>query len=218
MTELCVVGLDLSGPAGTDRTGVAIFRATGNHLSLDELRPGGDDESLYTTIAELALDRRVVVGIDAPLSYQPGGGMRERDRRLQAAVIDAGLRSGSVMAPTFQKMAYLTLRGVCVARLLAALPDDRVARVVEVHPGATMALRRAPIAAVRGFAKNPVDRADLLRWLVEQGLEGLDPAIPCESHYVAASAAALAAWQWSVGRSPWRWPAEPPWHPYDFAC
>jgi hypothetical protein len=37
-------------------------------------------------------------------------------------------------------------------------------------------------------------------------------------HYVAASAAALAAWKWSLWETIWCYPAHLPHHPYDFAC
>lgn len=29
---------------------------------------------------------------------------------------------------------------------------------------------------------------------------------------------ANAAWDWSCGAARWRWNAQPPHHPYDFAC
>jgi len=39
-----------------------------------------------------------------------------------------------------------------------------------------------------------------------------------DDHTVAACAAALAAWDWSRGKGRWVHPADPPAHPYDFAC
>lgn len=210
-----VIGIDLSGPAGTDRTGVAVFRAQNGGLDLVDLKLGGDDYALYAAISSLAKRGPVVVGLDAPLSYQPGGGMRQRDRSLQRAVVVAGLKPGAVMAPTFNYMAYLTLRGMSVARLLSGIAGMRV---VEVHPGAAMILRGAPLGAVRQFSVNEEQRPVLLRWLASQGLRGLEPNSPCESHYVAACAAALASWHWADNRSAWLAAAELPWHPYDFAC
>ena len=40
----------------------------------------------------------------------------------------------------------------------------------------------------------------------------------CSSHFVAACAAALAAWHWQKGTSSWLAKAQLPWHPFDFAC
>jgi len=72
--------------------------------------PVAGDPEILKLITELAGDTSVVVGLDAPLSCQPGGGLRECDRSLRQRVVKSGMRHGAVMPPTFNRMAYLTLR------------------------------------------------------------------------------------------------------------
>lgn len=113
-------------------------------------------------------------------------------------------------------MAYLTLRGLGVARLLGSLDPLRV-RIIEVHPGATFCLRGAPLESVMAFKKRAEHRAPLLAWLSTQGISALPSTDPSD-HFVAACGAALAAWEWSRGRPVWLAPPEPPFHPFAFAC
>ena len=115
------------------------------------------------------------------------------------------------------RMVYLTLRGIVLARMLETLKPDFDLRIVEVHPGASMLLRNAPVNEVANFKRERSARSRLLQWLETQGLEGISRAEDVADHFVAACAAALAAWQWSLGRSVWIFSAKPPDHPYDFA-
>lgn len=216
MTDLTVVGIDLSGPSNTRGTCAVALRCRTTSAVFAEQLPVAGDAELFTFVSDLARDTPVVVGLDAPLSYQPGGGLRQRDRSLREQIVQCGMRHGSVMPPTFNRMTYLTLRGLGVARLLSTLDPVRV-RIIEVHPGATFCLRGAPLASVRVFKKQPEHRAPLLEWLSTQGITSLPVAAPSD-HFVAASGAALAAWEWSRGRSVWLAPAEPPFHPFTFAC
>ncbi len=71
---------------------------------------------------------------------------------------------------------------------------------------------------VRGFAKKMECRISLLSWLESQGLKGLRNTPAPSDHHVAAIAAALSAWKWSRGIPAWIEPANPPFHPYDYAC
>ncbi len=209
-----VVGVDLSGPANTDDTAVAVFRATATTLRLLDLRAGCGDAELCDLVARLS-ERAPVIGLDAPLSYNPGGGDRPADRGLRQRAQQAGLESGSVMTPTMSRMAYLTLRGMAVARALQiAVPTTRL---VEVHPGAAMALRGAPIGAVRSFKSRRPARRRLLAWLAGQGLRSL-PDRSGTDHEVAALACGFAAWRWSTGESVWQVGNNGPLHPFDFAC
>jgi len=178
--------------------------------------PVAGDSQILDLVTDLARDTPVVVGLDAPLSYQPGGGLRQRDRSLRERIVALGMRHGSVMPPTFNRMAYLTLRGLAVARLLNTLDPARV-QTIEVHPGATFCLRGAPLLSVLGFKKDPGHRGLLLKWLSTQGIESL-PCAELSDHFVAASGAALAAWAWSRGQSVWLAQPEPPFHPFAFAC
>jgi predicted nuclease with RNAse H fold len=131
--------------------------------------------------------------------------------------VAAGLIPGSIMPPTLTRMAYLTLRGITVARIVATIAGAR-ARIVEVHPGAACVLRGAPVEIVRALKSSAAARHELLRWLEGEGLEGIGSGPDPGDHFVAACAAALAAWKWSLGAPAWIHSADPPWHPYDMAC
>ena len=198
-----VIGIDLSGPCNAADTAVAAFRANGRRLVLQERLVGADDAAIAALIRRAKPDADLVVGLDAPLSYNDGGGDRPADRLLRARAVAAGLPSGTVMPPTLTRMAYLTLRGITVA---------------EVHPGAACVLRGAPVEIVRALKSSAAARQQLLRWLEGEGLEGIGGGTDPGDHFVAACAAALAAWKWSLGNPAWIHPADPPWHPYDMAC
>ncbi|MEL7061242.1 MAG: DUF429 domain-containing protein [Acidobacteriota bacterium] len=210
-----VLGVDLAGPANPQETAMAIARSGGGRLAIETLRGDVADATLLDIVRELtsAATAPLVLGLDAPLSYQMGGGDRPGDRRLRAMVSAAGLRSGTVMAPTMTRMAYLTLRGVAISRMLAPLPK---VRLVEVHPAAALVLRGAPVADVRELKRDAAARQRLAAWLAEAGVDGAEQA--SNDHELAACAAALAAARWHEGRAVWLEPARPPHHPFDYAA
>ena len=209
-----VIGLDLSGPGNTADTAAVVGEASPEGLRLTGHAVGVADDAILAWVA--AAGPGVVVGLDAPLSYQPGGGDRPGDRALRRAVVAAGMASGSVMTPTMTRMAYLTLRGVSLSRALGTLAERP--RVAEVHPGAALALRGAPIADVRALKQDAAARARLLAWLEAAGVRGA-AALPADSdHLVAACACALAAWKWASGEPAWLQRAEPPAHPHDYVA
>jgi len=212
-----IVGVDLSGPTNTHDTAVAVFAVDGDGLRFVDSQCDGSDASLLARMQALAREGWVVVGLDAPLSYQPGGGQRDRDAQLRKRVVGRGMHPGSIMAPTLNRMVYLTLRGIVVAHLLSVSGAGQRVRIVEVHPGAALCLRGAPPDAVRDFAQDEPAREVVLRWLASRSVRGIRAPAPCSSHFVAACACALAAWDWHREKSRWLAPAEPPWHPYDFA-
>lgn len=211
-----VVGIDLSGPRNTADTHQVIFDSRSGEIHLVGSQAGVDDHQILETIARLK-DQPLVIGIDAPLSYNPGGGDRPSDAELRRLVNQKG-RGVGVMPPTMIRMAYLTLRGVALTRALEALRPKLDLRIVEVHPGACMLLHGANAEDIRGFKRNPDHRAQLLRWLETLGVKEVTNNNPVSDHFVAACGAALGAWRWNQGASIWRFPAQPPQHPYDFAC
>ena len=213
-----IVCADLCGPAGTQNTGVAVFAATDKCLDFVDRESDGSDDTLLDMINLLANEAPVTVGLDAPLSYEPGGGDRGRDAELRRVIVAKGMRPGSVMAPLASRMVYVTLRGVVLSRALSFLNTENSVSIVEVHPGAALCLRDAPIEAILAFAKDPISRADLVDWMAKRGVRGLRVPSPCPSHFVAACAGGIAAWDWYRGRSPWVARAELPWHPFDFAA
>ncbi len=210
-----VIGLDLSGPSNTADTALVLGVAGAGGLALSGHVVGVGDEQILAWVRESLVAGETVVGMDAPLSYQPGGGDRPGDQALRERARAAGLRSGSVMPPTLNRMSYLTLRGVSLTRLLGSLAP--APRLVEVHPGAALAVRGAPIADVLELKRDGAARGRLLGWLEAQGLPGARHLPDDSDHLVAAAAAALAAWKWARGEPAWCWAANPPFHPYDFA-
>jgi len=212
-----VVGIDLSGPTNVKDTVFLAFEVLGTEIRLHQAIQGAKDHDIHAAAEELLSLGKVVVGLDAPLSYNPGGGDRPGDKALREKVIRAGLHPGSVMAPTMTRMAYLTLRGTAIARILSSFPEPKP-EIVEVHPGAAMALRGAPIADLRAYKMDPAAQQRLLGWLKRQGLDFKDMYKPLDSHHVDACAAALAAWKWHKGDAVWVEPASPPHHPFDYAC
>ncbi len=212
-----IVGIDLSGPSNTSDTSVVVFSEKSDHLQLIASVEGATDEDIVQLFSRLPSDSPLKVGLDAPLSYNPGGGDRPSDRALRKETIARGMHPGSVMTPTSTRMVYLTLRGLAIARMLESSNLPGV-NVVEVHPGAAMALGGADITAVKSFKREPEACQNLLRWLESQGVRGIAGQADPTDHYVASCACALAAWKWSRGRPCWLWKAALPHHPYDFSC
>ena len=215
--QTIIFGIDLSGPSNTKESTLVSFKAKNNSLQMTTAIEGITDLSIYDAIAANNANVKVIVGIDAPLSYNPGGGDRKSDRDLRKHIIAKGMPSGSVMPPTLTKMAYLTLRGMSVCRFLESHPNKRIC-IVEVHPSGSMALRGAPVKSIKKMKSSAKAKQTLLQWLENQGLNGIDLPGSVSDHYVAACAAALAAWKWHLGESVWISKSEMPFHPYDFVC
>ena len=211
-----IIGIDLSGPRNVADTSAAVFRAQGTGLLFEHAIHNADDRAINDLVSNIGMTDGVTVGIDAPLSYNPGGGDRPSDRALRRQVHAKG-RAG-VMPPTLIRMVYLTLRGIALTRALETLKPQLDIRIVEVHPGAAMLLQDAPPLDVAAFKSDKAARLRLLDWLQTKGLHDLPRPESTSDHFVAACAASLAAWQWAIGKPAWCVPAQPPDHPYDFAC
>lgn len=210
-----ILGVDLSGPSNTADSAAAWFRATPEGLSFIESTVGVGDQALVDLALALVGEGSLVIGLDAPLSYNPGGGDRPADADLRRRLIGLGLPPGAVMVPTMTRMAYLTLRGVAVARALALAPPHT--KIVEVHPGAAMALRGARTECVSSFKREAEARQSLVEWFATQRMAAL-PTPARGDHEIAAYGCALAAWQWQLGKPAWIAKATGPLQPYDFAC
>ncbi len=211
------LGLDLSGPTNTADTALACFELVDGRLQLAGVDQHVTDDQIYRWAGEKRQAGPLVVGLDAPLSYQPGGGDRPGDRRLRRRLIQAGLPPGSVMTPTMTRMVYLTLRGVALAHTLQSPQAPRV-DVVEIHPAAVLALRGAPVESIVYLKKSQEARDALFDWMENNGLNGAVTLKGSGDHLAAACAAALGAWHWWAGRPAWLEPASPPAHPFDFAA
>ncbi|MBX0330840.1 DUF429 domain-containing protein [Oscillochloris sp. ZM17-4] len=213
-----VIGIDLTGPTNTADTALVCLEATGGQLTFVNAQEDLDDPTIGRLVREHGASDTIIIGIDAPLSYQVGGGDRVADRELRRLAVAHGMRPGSVMPPTMTRMAYLTLRGISLARALELQAGDRPPAIVEVHPGAALVLRRAPLDAVRAVKRDPQARLALLAWLRHHRIPDLPAFASPSDHMIMACASAIAAADWALGRSWWIWKAEPPQHPYDIAC
>jgi predicted nuclease with RNAse H fold len=108
--RLVVVGVDLAGPANAAGTALAWFSYDDSKLSYVDKRIGASDADIVRTIAGLAIENHVVVGLDAPLSYNDGGGDRPSDKSLRQAIAAVGMPTGSVMPPTMPRMSSRRMR------------------------------------------------------------------------------------------------------------
>ena len=212
-----IVGIDLSGPRNFADTCLVSFEEHEGEIHLTDVREGTDDNQILEAISSIGDHEQIIIGIDAPLSYNQKGGDRQSDSELRQLVLARGGGAG-IMSPTMIRMVYLTLRGLQLTRLLESRKPRIDLRIVEVHPGACMILRGANPDDVRNFKRNFVAREHLLDWLERKGLKGITRPEMATDHYVAACGAALGTWHWSMGRSVWCFKSQPPHHPYDFAC
>ena len=213
-----IIGIDLAGPGNAADTAMACFRVDGGRLTFLASRCDGSDKEIHSVVQQLSKSSRVVIGLDAPLSYEAGGGDRARDKAIRRVIGERGMHPGSIMAPTAYRMVYLTLRGVMLSRILEGLQDKYPVEIIEAHPLAAMGLRGAPLSALKTYKKSTVGRTELLRWFSAMGMKGIRPPKECSSHFVDACGAALAAWQWHIDEPAWIEKADGPFHPYDFAC
>ncbi|WP_411334404.1 DUF429 domain-containing protein [Metabacillus indicus] len=214
-----VVGIDLAGPANHKETAVAVFKKDAESLVLKSLSFHNSDRLILDTVSRLASEEgQVTVGIDAPLSYQDGGGDRPSDKAVRSKLREAGLYHGSIMPPTMNRMVYLTLRGIHLSRAL----ENYTGSIVEVHPGGAIGLRLKPEDRhlALSYKKSEEDRRSLLPFFEQWRMKNISPDAAETSHGLDACAAALAAWHWAdaehepeicIG-------ADKPFHPFDFCC
>jgi uncharacterized protein len=217
-----VIGIDLSGPSNHKDTVMAIFERKDGELKFLNLRRNiGDLDILEEIQAQSQIDE-VVIGMDAPLSYQDGGGDRLGDKQLRQFILSLGMKSGSIMPPTFNRMVYLTLRGIKLTREIESLTRQNPISIVEVHPGAVIGSRipRIDLDYVLTYKQEKSSRSFIKHWLMEQHITQLPPYIDEESHMIDACAAALGAWHWKdpALEPKWLLPAHPPLYPYDYCC
>lgn len=219
---MIVIGIDLSGPSNHKDTVLTVFETAGYQLKFCKLIKNVSDLMILNEVIEQSERDEIVVGIDAPLSYQDGGGDRESDRQLRQFIISLGMKSGSIMAPTFNRMVYLSLRGIKLSREIERVQTTNRISMVEVHPGAVIGSRlpQIEIERILTYKQNIEDRRYLKTWFHKQGILGLPNHIEEESHTIDSVAAALGAWHWKdpALQTQWIYPANEPLHPYDFCC
>lgn len=220
---MIVIGIDLSGPANHKDTAMAVFQTMGDELVLLDMLVHVDDEKILSTIHSFtAEDEDIILGIDAPLSYQDGGGDRPQDKNLRHFIKEFGLSGSSIMPPTLTKMVYLTLRGVSLTRRITNMTATEKIRIVEVHPGAAIGTRIEPeqLSHVLEYKKDIQSRFVIFDWFQSVGLTNLPADITETSHQIDACAAALAAWHWGdPAKKPiWQWDQITSAHPFEVCC
>ena len=77
------VGVDLSGPANYKETAIAWFEKKDTLLSYLNSLVGADDRVIFDLVSNISRTQETVIGLDAPLSYNIGGGDRDRDVNLE---------------------------------------------------------------------------------------------------------------------------------------
>ncbi|WP_338453126.1 DUF429 domain-containing protein [Niallia oryzisoli] len=218
---MIVIGIDLSGPANHKDTAMAVFQTIGDELVLLDMLVDVDDEKILSTIHSFTA-QDIILGIDAPLSYQDGGGDRPQDKCLRHFVKEFGLSGSSIMPPTLTKMVYLTLRGVSLTRRIMNMTAAEKIRIIEVHPGAAIGTRIEPekLSHVRHYKKDIQSRYVIFDWFKSVGLKNLSKDITETSHQMDACAAALAAWHWGdPAKKPiWHWEQITSAHPFEICC
>jgi predicted nuclease with RNAse H fold len=190
--EPILLGVDLAGPANPADTCMAWRSASG----VIEGACGLSDAAIVDWVA--AQKQTVWVLMDAPLSYQDGGGYRPCDARLRAFLNQQGFSRLGVMAPTFSKMVYLTLRGISLSARLRAMG----AQVWETHPGASLLCAGMPPEAVYALktSRSAIETI-LARWQAQgQGFA----QVPADDHALMAIQALLTAERWRRGQAYWQ--------------
>lgn len=217
-----VIGIDLSGPSNHKDTVLAVFEIQNRQLRFVKGRSHMSDEEILNEVLAQSQEDEIVIGIDAPLSYEDGGGDRESDRSLRKFIVEIGMKSGSIMPPTLNRMVYLTLRGIKLTREITTLITPNPISIVEVHPGAVIGSRLSAkeMDYVLTYKQDIEMRKVLLSWLEQQQLIGIPETVDEQSHSIDACAAALGAWHWKdpAFTPKWRYTANPPLHPFDYCC
>lgn len=208
-------GIDLSGPSNHDATALVRLQldAPRSAARFDGLIEGADDERLWREILER--DASAWVGLDAPLSYQSGGGLRDRDRALRQELSAHGVDQRYVLPPTMTRMIYLTARGISLAR---PMEGQQRLRVVETHPTSALLLRRVPETFLQQMKDEREARERILDHLRQWDVAEVPDRVADSDHAVAALAAAVAVRDAAVDETVWQYEADPPHHPFPLVC
>jgi uncharacterized protein len=219
---LKIIGIDLSGPANHKDTVLTVFQLHNDKLEFEGMVDGASDEMIISRMEAEALNDEVVIGIDAPLSYQDGGGDRLQDKSIRDFIKGHGMSGSSIMPPTLTKMVYLTLRGIGITRQINSINTPHDIKIVEVHPGAAIGTRigSSGLPHVLQYKKDRHARLEIFTWFEKIGLKNLPEEIIESTHMMDATAAALAAWHWAdpTKQPTWQWKTISSQHPFEFCC
>ena len=193
MPTALYVGIDLAGPANFADTCVAI-----EWQGKVNIHCGCSDMDIVQILAPYLGKAAVFIALDAPLTYQEGGGYRDVDRALRQHLNQNGFPKIGVMAPTMTKMVYLTVRGLRLKELLGALPQTSL---FETHPGASLLFSGADYDTVCTIKSDPQALATITRFLKQQ--IAFEQPIT-QDHQAMAIAALLSAKRAALGQTYWR--------------
>lgn len=207
-------GLDLSGPSNLGDTFIVHMQKGGSSPKFCAVENGLDDVGIVDWISSRANDRPFTIAIDAPLSYQPGGGLRKSDRSLREFVKMKGYNAG-IMPPTLTKMVYITLRGINLVRLIQS--ECPGATIIESHPGVTLQASGVDGDLIMKMKSQSKARNAIVDYLSTRIVD-LIPEIGMTDHGLAACGCAMAAEAFERGANYWFYDASPPQHPCIFAC
>ncbi|WP_167577627.1 DUF429 domain-containing protein [Ammoniphilus sp. YIM 78166] len=214
-----VMGIDLAGPSNHRDTVMTLFQVKEEGLFFEKQWKEVSDQQIFQLVQTLTKEQPLFIGIDSPLSYEDGGGLRQLDKELQTVVKSIGMRSSSVMPPTFTRMAYLTLRGIALTRLFLSIPTPNPIQIAEVHPGAVFGLRmQKEIHVVLNYKKDQADRERVASYFPDWSMFKVPNEVSAESHTLDSCGAALGVWAWSRGEAKWVGKARPPFHPFPIVC
>lgn len=176
------IGIDLSGPANFKDTCLCIQMPKSLKVQLN-----ASDQSIYQQVQSISNHHRVYIAIDSPLSYQEGGGYRDVDQALRNHINSLGFSQLGVMAPTFNRMVYLTLRGLRLVQILSTLPN---VKLFETHPGSALALSGAAYDDILEIKRSDIAKQNLQTFLSQALNQNL---ILKTDHEIMAVAAMLSA-------------------------
>ena len=125
---MIIMGIDLSGPSNHEETCLSWFSDNQTELTFKDCISGASDKRIVELVSDLADREDVCVGLDAPLSYNDGGGMRPCDKDLQAAVnkplYNEGVVSEVIRLAGNRKAWLFFCAGVDHAHNIASLLND----------------------------------------------------------------------------------------------
>jgi len=209
-----IIALDLSGPSNVADTALTHLRVSEDgETDLVDVELGVSDEAVRRRVN--GVDGAVVLGMDAPLSYAPGGGLREMDRALRDALAARGFERNYVMAPTMTRMVYLTVRGMTIARFFS---NTESIRIMEVHPIAALLWRGIREADARQLKDSAESRERVAARIRESMVSDLPISAADSDHVICSAAAAVAARDAADGVAGWRYDDESPHHPFPLVC
>lgn len=190
-----VLGVDLSGPSNAKDTAMCVW----DGQSLQLLRDCSD-QIIFDFLQTSNSATPIYIAADAPLTYQDGGGYRDIDRALREKLNQAGFKKIGVMAPTFTKMAYLTLRGMRLKEICAQFPN---VQLFETHPGAALVLRGVDYEQVTQVKTDTSCLSQVAEKVLAHFPENSEISLKSD-HELMACAALLSAIRYTQQQSLWQ--------------